>query len=82
MTALCMLQKCLTCKINCSHSACTTSESSSRESSTLQWLKECEHLISGIAKRHPTLYYHLSVVAALSGERESSRSAWKSFMDW
>ena len=53
----------------------------SRESSTLQWLKECEQLISGLVLEHPVLYYHLSLVHALGGRKESSRDAWRSFIN-
>ena len=51
------------------------------KSSTLQWLKECEQLLSSIVKDHPTLYYHLFLVHALKRDWELSRTAWRSFID-
>ena len=53
----------------------------SRELLTLQWLRECEQLFSSLVGSHPMLCYHLSVVHALSGAKESSRKAWRSFMN-
>ena len=52
-----------------------------REQKTLHWLRECEHLFSGLASNCPVLYYHLSMVHALSGAKESSRTAWRKFMN-
>ena len=53
----------------------------SREQLTLQWLRECEQLFSSLASSYPVLYYHLSLVHALSGAKEPSRTAWRSFMN-
>ena len=52
-----------------------------RQLSTCQWLKECHQLISGLVNDHPILNYHLSLIAALSGEKESCRTAWSNFLN-
>ena len=53
----------------------------SRERLTLQWLRECEQLFSSLVSDHPVLYYHLSLIHALSGTKEASRTAWRSFIN-
>ena len=48
-----------------------------------KWLNDCEKLIKSynLLDQFPILYYHLSLVYALNGMTDSSRTAFDSFLN-
>ena len=53
------------------------------ESVVTKWLNDCEKLIKSynLLDQFPILYYHLSLVYALNGMTDSSRTAFESFLN-